>query len=93
MFVDAQWVDALPRPTDPPPDGYFVLIDRNMGSFCIDRHTGTVNGVFTDFSVRSIGLKELWELRWYKGWWEDRRMARTPVWPEWMAHLKNYARD
>ena len=91
MFVDAQWVDALPRPTDSPPDGYFALIDRNMGSFCIDRHNGTVNGVFVDFSVRPIGLKELWELRWYKGWRTDRRLARTPVWPDWMRNFKDYA--
>jgi len=48
-------------------------------------------GVFVDFSVRPIGLKELWELRWYRGWHEDRRKARTPVWPEWMQHYKDYA--
>jgi prepilin-type processing-associated H-X9-DG protein len=59
MFVDALWVDALPEPTDDPPDGYYTLIDRSMGSFCIDRHNGNVNGVFVDFSVRSIGLKKL----------------------------------
>ena len=59
----------------------------------IDRHTGFVNGVFVDFSVRSIGLKELWELRWYHGWPEDRRKARTPVWSEWMQHYKDYAPD
>lgn len=93
VFVDAQWVDALPRPTDQPPSGFFMLIDRSMGSFCIDRHTGFVNGVFVDFSVRPIGLKELWELRWYRGWHEDRRKARTPVWPEWMQHYKDYAQD
>jgi prepilin-type N-terminal cleavage/methylation domain-containing protein len=93
MFVDAQWVDALPLPTDSPPNGYFTLIDRSMGSFCIDRHHGTVNGVFTDFSVRPIGLKELWELRWYKGWRKDRRLARTPVWPDWMKNFKDYATD
>jgi len=62
-----------------------------MGSFCIDRHNGFVNGVFVDFSVRSIGLKELWELRWYRGWPDDRRAAGTPVWPDWMENFKDYA--
>lgn len=91
MFVDALWVDALPRPTDNPPDGYYTFIDRSMGSFCIDRHNGFVNGVFVDFSVRSIGLKELWELRWYHGWPADRRAAGTPAWPDWMKNFKDYA--
>ena len=91
VFVDAQWVDALPRPTDSPPNGYFTHVDRRLGSFCINRHDGFVNGVFADFSVRSIGLKELWELRWYRGWRADRRTAHTPVWPEWMKHFKDYA--
>jgi prepilin-type N-terminal cleavage/methylation domain-containing protein/prepilin-type processing-associated H-X9-DG protein len=91
VFVDALWVDALPRPTDQPPDGYYTFIDRSMGSFCVDRHNGTVNGVFVDFSVRSIGLKELWELRWYRGWPEDRRAAGTPTWPDWMKNFKDYA--
>jgi len=91
VFVDAQWVDSLPRPTDQPPNGFFTLVDRSMGSFCIDRHNGFVNGVFVDFSVRPIGLKELWELRWYRGWREDRRNARTPVWPMWMENYKDYA--
>jgi len=50
-------------------------------------------GLVVDFSVRPIGLKELWELRWYRGWHEDRRKARTPVWPEWMRHYKDYAPD
>jgi hypothetical protein len=30
-------------------------------------------------------------LRWYRGWRADRRVARTPVWPEWMKHFKDYA--
>ena len=93
VFVDAMWVDALPRPADRPPPGYFTHIDRSMGSFCINRHNGTVNGVFVDFSVRSIGLKELWELRWYRGWPEDRRNTATPTWPEWMKNFKDYATD
>ena len=51
---------------------------------------GFVNGVFVDFSVRSIGLKELWDLKWYRGWREDRLNAGTPVWPEWMKNFKDY---
>ena len=91
MFVDAQWVDALPRPTDSPPAHDDTHIDRSMGSFCINRHNSNVNGVFTDFSVRKIGLKELWELTWYNDWKADRRTAGTPNWPDWMKGFKDYA--
>jgi hypothetical protein len=37
----------------------FALIDRSMGSFYIDRHSGFAGGVFADFSARQTGLKEL----------------------------------
>lgn len=32
---------------------------------CINRHHGWVNGVFVDWSARTVGLKELWTLKWY----------------------------
>lgn len=91
MFADAQWVDALPRPADAPPNRDDTLVSRTMGSFCINRHNSNINGVFTDFSVRKIGLKELWELRWHYGWKEERRAAGTPNWPDWMKGFKDYA--
>lgn len=93
MFVDAQWVDALPLPTDTPPAQDDTHIDRSMGSFCINRHNSNVNGVFADFSVRKIGLKELWELEWHRGWKKARRAAGTPNWPDWMKNFKDYAQS
>jgi len=33
---------------------------------CINRHDAAINGVFLDFSIREIGLKELWKLRWHR---------------------------
>ncbi len=94
QFVDAQWVDAKPVPTDRPPSKeFFVLEARNMGSFCVNRHQGRVNGCFADSSVRPIGLKELWELKWHTAWKEDRRtfVMSTDFWPEWMSTFRDYA--
>jgi prepilin-type N-terminal cleavage/methylation domain-containing protein len=95
VFVDCQWVDGLPEPFDEPPiyDGQceWQWYGNAMHSFCINRHNGVVNGVFMDVSVRPIGLKELWEVRWHRQWVKDRARAATPVWPEWMRSFKDYA--
>jgi prepilin-type processing-associated H-X9-DG protein len=58
-----------------------------MGSFNINRHDGYINGLFMDWSVRKIGLKELWTLKWHhkcdtRGW--------SGEWPEWMRNFKDY---
>ena len=37
-----------------------------MNQFCIDRHNGTMNFAFADWSARQVGLKELWTLRWHR---------------------------
>jgi hypothetical protein len=33
-------------------------------SLCINRHEGNINSLFMDWSVRKVGLKELWTLKW-----------------------------
>jgi len=45
--------DSLPPPWGPAGRGV-----------CINRHNGQVNSLFLDFSVRKVGLKELWTLKW-----------------------------
>jgi len=91
VFVDCQWVDGLPEAYDEPPqfDGqcHWQWSGNAMRSFCINRHNGSVNGVFLDVSVRSIGLKQLWELHWHRQWVKDLAAAATPVWPDWMRHF------
>ncbi|MBN2182568.1 MAG: prepilin-type N-terminal cleavage/methylation domain-containing protein [Sedimentisphaerales bacterium] len=64
-------------------------------SFCINRHYGNVNGLFLDWSVRKIGLKELWTLKWYKdyntaGPWTRAGGVQPEDWPEWMGGFKDY---
>jgi prepilin-type N-terminal cleavage/methylation domain-containing protein len=55
--------------------------------FCVNRHNEMINGAFLDFSVRRVGLKELWRLPWHRNWPMD---ASPPVWPAWMEHMKDY---
>jgi prepilin-type N-terminal cleavage/methylation domain-containing protein len=91
LFLDCVWLGGLPEQQDLPPEFddicEFGLLGVNMQGFCIDRHTGFINGLFIDFSVRKIGLKELWTLKWHKGF--DTH-ADPPAWPAWMNGFKDY---
>ncbi len=66
-----------------------------MVPFCINRHNGHVNGLFLDWSVRKIGLKELWTLKWYRefntaGPWTKAGGVLPEYWPHWMRGFKDY---
>jgi len=88
---------------DPPP---FQGANDTVGSTnseirraCISRHgPGWINGLFCDFTVRKIGLKELWELDWHRNWYygESGPMDYNPPdWANeapWMKGFKDYAR-
>ncbi len=67
--------------------------------FCINRHHGAINALFMDFSVRKIGLKELWTLRWNvsqdMGYFTQHPWTRAggvlpEDWPPWMRSFKDY---
>jgi hypothetical protein len=83
-----------PSPTDEPPSQ-----ENSFGSymslFCVNRHHGTVNGLFMDFSVRRVGLKELWALNWHPlydtaGPWTKAGGVQPSDWPQWMRKFKDY---
>jgi prepilin-type N-terminal cleavage/methylation domain-containing protein/prepilin-type processing-associated H-X9-DG protein len=66
-----------------------------MGYFCVNRHNARTNGLFLDWSVRPIGLKELWTLKWYPGFdtagrWTLAGGVRPDDWPVWMRSFKDY---
>jgi prepilin-type processing-associated H-X9-DG protein len=89
LLLDCCWPEDLPRHTHPLP-AYEGELASNPGGggnmrFCLNRHNGAVNGVFLDFSVRKIGLKELWKLKWHRKFDTN---AKLPNWPEWMKKFK-----
>ncbi|MEJ2648631.1 MAG: type II secretion system protein [Sedimentisphaerales bacterium] len=64
-------------------------------NFCINRHDGGINGLFMDWSVRKVGLKELWTLKWDEtfptgGRWTLAGGVKPEDWPEWMRGFKDY---
>jgi prepilin-type processing-associated H-X9-DG protein len=65
-----------------------------MSTFCVNRHQQGVNGLFMDWSVRPIGLKELWTLNWHPlyeraGPWTKAGGVRPEDWPAWMRPFKD----
>jgi prepilin-type processing-associated H-X9-DG protein len=67
----------------------------NMTHFCIDRHSGGINSLFLDWSVRKVGLKELWTLKWNEDFdtsneWTRAGGVQPDDWPEWMWKFKDY---
>jgi len=77
--------------TDPPPrrEGH------GLQTFCINRHDGSVNSLFLDWSVRRVGLKELWTLKWddqsdTAGPWTKAGGVLPEYWPYWMRGFKDY---
>lgn len=90
------WTGAgvLPLATDEPPP-YDGAWSSYMSALCTSRHGSTINGVFMDWSVRRIGLKELWTLKWHQeydttGPWTKAGGALPEDWPEWMRKFKDY---
>ena len=87
---------ALTPEQEPPPyEGYFPPGLPWITGSCINRHDGGVNCLFLDWSVRKVGLKELWTLQWNRGWgtdgpWTKRGGVKPEVWPPWMRGFKDY---
>jgi prepilin-type processing-associated H-X9-DG protein len=84
-FGGCMWDGAGPTSLDAPPVVKGVQMPGSgMSVFCLDRHRGYVNFSFLDGTVRKVGLKELWQLQWHKGYIAPKRMR----WPDWMTGYK-----
>ena len=100
VFADTMWRGGGPytygERGDPPEfDGQWVNAKAEMKHFCIDRHKGNINHLFLDWSVRRIGIKELWTLKWHRqfdrrGPWTKAGGVMPADWPEWMRKFKEY---
>ncbi|MHC4620213.1 MAG: hypothetical protein ACYTEQ_20900 [Planctomycetota bacterium] len=96
LVLDGQWKDMEPFPTDAPlpyEQSWWSLNTHEMQRACISRHNGAVNALFLDFSVRKVGLKELWTLKWNRtfdteGPWTPAGGMQPEDWPEWMQNFR-----
>jgi prepilin-type N-terminal cleavage/methylation domain-containing protein len=98
MFLDCYFWDGWVESRDTPP-AYMDAQQRSdsdsMNRFCLDRHQARISAAFMDYSVRYVGLKELWTLNWHKGYvrsgpWTKAGGVSPAAWPEWMQKFKDY---
>ena len=102
LLMDSKWPDAWPSELDSPPvhDNIDIRIEpaSMMARMVINRHNGYVNAVMGDFSIRKVGLKELWTLNWSKdfdahGVYTLSGGATATLWDQqapWMSRFKLY---
>ncbi|MHC4757558.1 MAG: hypothetical protein ACYTE8_02770 [Planctomycetota bacterium] len=102
LFGDCSFVGGFPQIYDEPEmfREFWPVYSNEVNRWNKDRHKLSINLVFLDWSVRKVGLRQLWSLKWSKektesgtGWgdlevvpnWND------PLqWPEWMRTSQNY---
>ena len=71
-----------------PEERYRYVFDGEFRP-CQDRHNLTINIAFLDFTVRKVGLKQLWQLYWHRNW---DMTAGIPdprdleIWPSWLRN-------
>ena len=110
VFADTMWrgggpcyrtnETAAPSPTSnrivPPQfDGQWLGYGYEMMHFALNRHQTGINVLFMDWTVRSVGLKELWTLKWHRKYPVDGPLTRAGGvqpgdWPQWMQNFKDY---
>jgi prepilin-type N-terminal cleavage/methylation domain-containing protein/prepilin-type processing-associated H-X9-DG protein len=102
VFMDSSWVELSPYFDDrndfhyrPPEYDDVIYTPNSISSLYINRHDGGINGLFMDWSVRKVGLKELWTLKWHRefdtaGLWTIAGGVKPTDWPEWMRKFKDY---
>jgi prepilin-type N-terminal cleavage/methylation domain-containing protein len=93
VVLDAAEPWGFPDYADPPPP--LEKVSGRFGAFCIDRHNAYINSLFLDWSVRKVGLKELWTLKWHPsfntaGCWTSAGGVKRDDWPEWMRSYRDY---
>ena len=100
LILDSRSYGGIPKDTDGPPphdDAGRSATPGYMDIFCIDRHKRSIDSCFMDLSVRKLGLKELWTLKWHRTYNINNSYTMAgnggkayTGWPEWMERFKDY---
>ncbi len=97
VYLDCTTPYGRPSGRDRPPEYPEGTYDPLWGImvYVMDRHQGGINSLFMDWSVRKVGLKELWTLKWgpdynTAGQWTKAGGVRPEDWPPWMRRYRDY---
>jgi prepilin-type N-terminal cleavage/methylation domain-containing protein/prepilin-type processing-associated H-X9-DG protein len=100
VYSDSRGACALADASDSPPsyeDAPLGSEDMTPGlpRYAMNRHSGGVNILFMDWSVRKVGIKELWRLKWTKefdraGPWTRQGGVQPEDWPQWMRGFPDH---
>jgi len=94
VLLDSTMPHSRPDPfLDPPRRG--GSNGPGISPFCMDRHNEHINGLFLDWSVRRISVKELWTLKWHLQFdtanaWTKAGGVLPEDWPHWMRQFRDY---
>jgi prepilin-type N-terminal cleavage/methylation domain-containing protein len=97
VYSDCRVFAGYVGPTDSPPPCADGPLDPGWGVsvYAMDRHQGGINSLFMNWSVRKVGVKELWTLKWSPGFntagpWTKAGGVQPDQWPKWMQKFKDY---
>ncbi len=97
LLMDSLRFNTFPLEYDTPPETEDMVWASNehMRRICINRHDGYIGMAFLDWSVRKVGLKELWTLKWHKtynqaGPYTVAGGVAPNQWPPWMQKFDDY---
>jgi prepilin-type N-terminal cleavage/methylation domain-containing protein len=100
LFGDCNYTGGFPHHVDEPallrehgPVDSFPPGEINRWN--LDRHHLSVNFVFLDYSVRKVGLKQLWRLKWHQefatnGPYTEEGGFEPSNWPDWMKRARDF---
>lgn len=95
VLLGCSMPSARPEENEGPPVDLSHAYLSEMARFCLDRHNGYTNGLFLDWSVRKVGIKELWALKWHRSYntagpWTKTGGIKPGDWPEWMRRFTDH---
>lgn len=88
--LEGESSSATPNKIMPPNfDGEWSGANYEIKHFCINRHNGYVHHLFMDWSVRRVGLRGLWRLKWHRkfntaNFWTSAGGRPLRDWPAWL---------
>jgi prepilin-type N-terminal cleavage/methylation domain-containing protein len=93
LVGDSAFVDTAVRAGDkaPPTEDDFSECywhPQALGYYCMARHKNGINMVFVDMGARAVGVRELWTLRWHKGY--NTGIAPANAWPPWLQEFPEF---